>query len=304
MHVESIRHRNARSWHLIKASVISMQSALMGQRKIFCCPQLKHPEKAAGRRRWAQVGLCHRRLAGGVESTKVKGTACRCWAAIGACRTLTAHLKLRQIHSRRPSAAGCWTIWKCSPPSSQSGRRGHQPYRSTVRAGGAGRKYGDQNGWAVPLRRRLVPSICWTLRRAAVAMRRRTGHGRHHQGSAGQRAPDGSPSRSAFRPKMLVLKRLVNNHGVGIDALALPTCCIFPGAHLVLSRGHQAEHLLSNLRAADVTLSNGEVELNRLKVCRWRDWEEERAAGVELAAYGRTNGSSQETGILCNKKIR
>lgn len=79
----------------------------------------------------------------------------------------------------------------------------------------------------------------------------------------------------AFRPKMLVLKRLADNHGVGIDALALAYVLHLPWAHLVLSGAARAEHLLSNLRAADVTLSNGEVEeLNRLAMPVEAYWEE------------------------------
>lgn len=79
----------------------------------------------------------------------------------------------------------------------------------------------------------------------------------------------------AFTPKRLVLKRLADNHGVGIDALALAYVLRFPWAHLVLSGAARAEHLLSNLRAANVALSDGEVEeLNRLAMPVEAYWEE------------------------------
>lgn len=79
----------------------------------------------------------------------------------------------------------------------------------------------------------------------------------------------------AFTPKMQVLKRLADNQGVGIDALALAYILRFPWAQLVLSGAARPEQLLSNLRAADVTLSDGEVEeLNRLAMPVEAYWQE------------------------------
>ena len=79
----------------------------------------------------------------------------------------------------------------------------------------------------------------------------------------------------AFTPKQQVLKRLADNHGIGIDALALAYVLRFPWAHLVLSGAARPEHLLSNLRAGDVVLSDGEVEeLKRLALPVEAYWAE------------------------------
>ncbi len=78
-----------------------------------------------------------------------------------------------------------------------------------------------------------------------------------------------------FIPKLQVLKRLADNQGVGIDALALAYILRFPWAHLALSGAARPEHLLSNLRASGVKLSDGEVEeLNRLAMPVESYWEE------------------------------
>ena len=79
----------------------------------------------------------------------------------------------------------------------------------------------------------------------------------------------------AFTPKMLVLKRMADQHGVGIDAIALAYVLSFPWAHLVLSGAARAEHLLSNLRAGDTPLSESQMEeLNRLAMPVEVYWEE------------------------------
>ena len=70
------------------------------------------------------------------------------------------------------------------------------------------------------------------------------------------------------------LKAIVK-YGVGIDAIALAYVLSFPWAHLVLSGAARAEHLLSNLRAGDTLLSEGQMgELNRLAMPVEAYWAE------------------------------
>ncbi len=64
----------------------------------------------------------------------------------------------------------------------------------------------------------------------------------------------------AFAPRKQVLEELAKKYEVGIDAIALAYVLSFPWAHMVLSGAARAEHLRSNLRAADVELSREEVE--------------------------------------------
>ncbi len=81
-------------------------------------------------------------------------------------------------------------------------------------------------------------------------------------------------SSDTFKDKLLLLERLAEKHGVGIDAISIAYALRQPWVSTVLSGAATVEHLQSNLKAINVKLDNDDLAaLGSLKESPDTYWE-------------------------------